>query len=441
MKSPHHFRQVTLVATALTLIAAACLFWQHRTYRQEIEQLRKSLAQERVSSRSASSTDSDHRQTTRKPSPAGQDLSTILALPDPATRIRSLIAFADTVPVTKIAETIKQLRDSSPDWDPDARAAIHLLLTRWATEAPDQALASLQTLDPTKHGGDATSILSGIAATDPLRAAKWLEDPDNRMTAFPIIGHFLAGSITKEWVRSDPSAALAWAEKLPDNQRIGAYVALMGTLASSDPRTASSLVTKLEDGGPRREAIKNIATLWSKQAPEAAMAWVQTLTGEDRQSALTETLGGWASKQPQAAAAYLDQNPNPDLTAAQVKAVSQPWVNREPAAAAAWVASRPAGAASSEAMSDVMWRWTLTEPVAASTWLRAQPAGPSRDAGIAGLALATFDTDPSASLTWAASISDETKRAESLTKGLAEWMKRDAAAARDFAAKNGIQVP
>ena len=92
-------------------------------------------------------------------------------------------------------------------------------------------------------------------------------------------------------------------------------------------------------------------------------------------------------------------------------------------------------------MSDVMWRWTLTEPVAASTWLRAQPAGPSRDAGIAGLALATFDTDPSASLTWAASISDETKRAESLTKGLAEWMKRDAAAARDFAAKNGIQVP
>jgi hypothetical protein len=345
------------------------------------------------------------------------------------------------VPVSKIAETIKQLRDSSPDWDPDARAAIHLLLTRWAGEAPDQALASLKTLDPTKHGGDATSILSGIAATDPLRAAKWLEDPDNRMTAFPVIGHFLAGSITKEWVRRDPSAALAWAEKLPDTQRIGAYVALMGTLASSDPRTASSLVTKLEDGGPRREAIKNIATLWSKQAPEAAMAWVQTLAGDDRQSALTETLGGWASKQPQAAAAYLDQNPNPALTAAQLKAVAQPWVNQEPAAAAAWVATRPAGPATTEAMSDVMWRWTLTEPVAASTWLRAQNPGPARDAGIAGLALATFESDPSASLTWAASISDETKRTESLNKGLTEWMKRDAAAAREFAAKNNLQIP
>jgi hypothetical protein len=83
----------------------------------------------------------------------------------------------------------------------------------------------------------------------------------------------------------------------------------------------------------------------------------------------------------------------------------------------------------------------MTEPVAASAWLRAQPAGPTHDAGIAGLALATFDTDPSSALTWAASIADETKRAESIAIGMTEWLKRDPTAAREWAASNNIPVP
>jgi hypothetical protein len=448
MKTPTFARSSTFAALGVAVVAAGLLFWQRQRHQEEIQSLQAQIQPERTPSRNpafpaetSGTARSPGKNSAARRASSAAALGTILAQADPAARIRALLAFADEVPTGEIAAAIQQLRGSSPDWDPDTRAAIHLLLTRWAREAPDQALASLQTLDPTKQGGDATSILAGIAATDPQRAVKWLNDPANRMTAFPLIGQFLAGSIAKEWARQDPEAAVDWASKLPDSQRTGAYIGLMGTLASTDPRTASTLVARLEDGGPRREAIRNIATAWAKQAPVAAMDWAQSLAGEDRKSAMNEALGSWASHQPQDAAKYLEKTTASEITAAQLKAVAEPWLNQAPAAAAAWVATRPAGDARNEAMSGVIWRWTMTEPVAASAWLRAQPAGPTHDAGIAGLALATFDTDPSSALTWAASIADETKRAESIAIGMTEWLKRDSTAAREWAATNNIPVP
>lgn len=204
MKNPSLARPYAVVAFGVVLVAAIPFVWLRQSQQEEIRALRAQLEQDHnrpatpPDAVDPSATTPGTRQPARNPMPSPTSLGDILALPDPAARIRAILAYADTIPTAKIAATIQQLRESSPDWDPDARAAIHLLLTRWASEAPDQALASLQTLDPTKQGGDATSILSGIAATDPLRAAKWLEDPDNRMT---------------EWMKRDPNAATEWATR------------------------------------------------------------------------------------------------------------------------------------------------------------------------------------------------------------------------------------
>jgi hypothetical protein len=452
MKDPSLIRRPVLAAMSVAVVAAMLLVWQRQRQQDDIKALEAKIQQYQNPSRDPESTNRKIAASTAAHHSAGGTsgirsasssaaLGGILAQTDPAARIRALLAFADGVPTAEIAAAIKQLRESSPDWDPDTRAAIHLLLTRWAREAPDQALASLQTLDPTKQGSDATSILAGIAATDPQRAAKWLNDPANRMTAFPLIGHFLAGSIAKEWARQDPAAALQWASELPDNQRTGAYIGLMGTLASTDPDTAASLVTRLEDGGPRREAIKNIATLWAKNDPQAAMTWAASLTGDDRKSAMKEALGSWAGQEPLLAAKYLESLNAKEITADQLKAVAEPWLNHAPADAVNWVANRPGGDAKNDAMSGVMWRWTMTEPVAASTWLRAQAPSPARDSGIAGLALATFDSDPSSALSWAASISDEAKRTDAIQKGMTEWLKRNPAGAREWATANKIPIP
>ena len=121
----------------------------------------------------------------------------------------------------------------------------HMLLTRWGKEDPDGAFASLKTVGLKEAGGTASSILGGLASIDPKRAIAWLEDPENQYANRPWMGHILAGTIGKEWVRQDPDAALAWANALPDSQRRGALGGILESLASSDPQQASLMVMEL----------------------------------------------------------------------------------------------------------------------------------------------------------------------------------------------------
>jgi hypothetical protein len=441
---PLAFRSPAVAAGLTGLAAILLLGWQHQRHQREIESLAERTGPGASRSGVPGSADREAvaaRASARRAAAHPTALLDALAIVEPAARIRALLAYAEDVPVTEIAAAIRQLRACSPEWDPDARAAIHLLLTRWAREAPEEALASLRGGDPAKNGGDATSILAGIASGDPQRATAWLADPGNVMAVLPLLGHFLAGSIGKEWARQNPAAAIAWAAQLPDSQRTGAYVGILGTLAGSDPAAASAYVTRLEDGGARLEAIKHIATVWGKQSPQAAAEWAMSLGDKERAAALKETLGSWAGHQPEAAARYLDGLDAASVTADQLKAVAEPWASQAPASAAAWVAARTAGEARDAAMSSVMWRWTTAEPAAASAWLRAQPAGPVRDAGTTGLALATFDSDPVSALEWAASISDPGKRDGAVKFGMAEWLKRDSAAAQQWAETHQIPVP
>ena len=369
-------------------------------------------------------------------------LREILAQSDSMGRIRALLEFADTVPTGDIAAVVEELRNSTPEWDPDAKMLMRVLLTRWARENPDAALASLKTMD-IKKGEEASTLLSGLAAADPQRAAAWLTDPENRLVDFPVMGQILAGSIGKEWVRQDPAAAMAWAANLPDTQRSGALVGVLGTLAGTDPGRAASLATQLDEdaGGARRRVIGDIAQAWAKSSPAEAMAWARSLPGDDGTTAMLKSLESWSRNEPAAAAQHLDQLAAEPYSGEALRLVTESWVRQAPNDAATWLANRPEGEAKNTAMGTVMWNWTKQNPEAASTWLHDQASGPARDAGVRGLALATFDNDPAAALTWAASISDQTSRAESMKVGMNEWLKRDNTAARTWAATHGIPVP
>ncbi len=440
----------TLAASVVAVAALGLFVWQRETHEIEVGQLQAAVKNyetlvERMRRDQAATPDSATEETAvAKPSAATtkqRNLREVLAQHDPASRVHALLEFVDGVPTSGLTDALKQLREGAPEWDPEAKMAIHLLLTRWAREAPEEALAGLRTLNPGKQGGDAISILSGIASLDPKKAADWLADPDNPLPSYPFMGLFLAGSVGKEWVRQDPNAAMAWARNLPDNQRTGAYIGLLATLAGSDPATAATLGTELEPGKARQDAIANIAKTWGRQSPEAAMAWVQTLQGKERSAALGEALSSWAENQPAKAATFLATLDPKEVTVEQMKAVVEPWTNKAPSEAASWLVNRPEGDAKNEAMNTVMWRWTTADPVAASTWLQTQPPGPARDSGVGGLALATFDSDPSSSLTWAASMSDEKKRKGAIALGMKEWLKRDPEAAKSWAAKNSVAAP
>lgn len=405
-----------------------------------------------LDARQSSATHPDNSKATPPPSTTQPNATTptastpaslrdILAQKDPMRRIQSLLDFVSRIPRDGIAAAISELQQGAPEWDRETKMIIHLLLTRWAAEDPDAAIASLNTIEASKRGEYASSILASIAANDPKRAAAWLDDPANALVDFPLIGHILAGSVGKEWVRQDPDAALAWAATLPENQRAGAYFGILGTLAASDPAKSADIAASLPSGSDKNKLLADIGTAWARRSPDEALAWATSLEGPERTTAMRGALGSWATTNPAKAAEYIQSLPPDSVTGPILESVAEPWTVSAPKDAAAWVMAHPNEAARNDAIGNVMWNWTKQNPAEASTWLTNQPAGPARDEGIDGLALATFDNDPAGALTWAATISDETHRARSVGIGIAAWVKRDASAATAWAARNNITLP
>jgi len=368
----------------------------------------------------------------------------LITIQDPSDRIAALLQFAEGLSPDQIPETIEEIRRDAPHWDPEAKMLAHILLTRWAIDDPEGALASLKGIDLLKYGADPVSVLSGVSSENPDIAIAWLDDPSNSMVRLPFMGQVLAGSIAKEWVRLDSEAALAWARGLPESQKAGALTGVLGSLASSNPNKAAELAMKLGPGGSREHIIGEIADSWARQSPQEALAWAKGLEGKERDRAVKGSLGQWAGTDARGAAAFVDSM-EPEEKASFLQSVSSPWSREDPAEAADWVmevSSEPESReAAGRALGEVLWQWTTQDPEAAGTWLNNQEQGPQLDGAITGLAGAAFDEDPEASLSWATKISNEDLRNLSVNVGLGAWIQRDREAAAAWAEANEIPLP
>lgn len=404
---------------------------------------------EKDSPRSASTSSRAASRSTTGSTPRPSKSSTasfedLLSVEDPANRIAGLLKYAEGLQSSEIPQALEEIRKSSPHWDPEAKMIAHILLTRWAIDDPEGALASLEGIDLGKFGADPVSVLSGVASVDPDIAISWLDNPDNKMVKLPFMGQILAGSIAKEWVRRDSDDALVWANGLPESQKAGAFTGVLGNLASTDPQKAASLASNLAPGGSREHIIGEIAQSWARASPKEALDWAATLEGKERERALNTSLGELAKTDRQSAAGFVEKMA-PEERASYLKSVSSEWAAEEPAEAAEWVMDLASESGSDEgvgaALGDVLWKWTTQDPQAAGTWLNEQEKGPTLDGAITGLAGAAFDQDPEASLSWATQISNEGLRGISITVGLGAWMQRDPDAAKQWAETNDIPVP
>lgn len=370
--------------------------------------------------------------------PKATTLHELLSQRDPMSRMRGMLDFVEGMPARSIPGALKQLRERTPEWDNEGKMLAHMLLTRWAKEEPDAAFASLATLDLNKRGADAGSILGSLAAQDPARAVAWLSDPDNRLTLFPAMSQILAGTVANVWGRENPEAAMAWARTLPDSQRTGAFIAILGSMAGTNPSSAATMAMQLEAGGARTAVVGQIAEAWGKQDAQQTLAWARTLEGDDRRVAMNQAFASWSQKQPAEVANYLDTMSQQESVDDLLRTAVGTWATQAPAEAASWLSKQAEGSGKNNAMGHVMWNWTNLDPKSAANWLDRQPPGPSRDSGIGGLSLAAFPKDPASAVTWANQMSDENRRNFSVGLGLREWTKRDPAAAETWAKQNGI---
>ncbi|MFT4641578.1 MAG: hypothetical protein ACI8T1_004920 [Verrucomicrobiales bacterium] len=432
---------ILLVTLLVSFAVNAWQYTQHSKGHQELDSNAldaKQIASENALKRTPTQTKAYAESASSTKATAHMDLASIMAIRDPMERMLAMIEHIKNLPVDQIGEMLDELGN---DKDPKTRFLSHLLLTRWGQEDPDAAFASLGNLSAKRNGSQANAILAGLATTDPNGAVAWLTNPDNNVQHQPWMGYSLASTLSAEWSRQDPDAALAWAATLePGDLQTGAYSGIINHLLESDPERAASIAMDVESED-RPKLLGQIAETWAEQTPEAAVDWASTLEGRDRRVAMSEAMAGWAQAAPESAANYVNSLPAEER-ANHVGAVARSWAEQAPAEAALWLGAQPEGEGKADAMGHVMWNWTSQSPEAASAWLAEQPQGESFDRGVTGLAKAAthaFD-DPEAGVTWSSTIQNEELRANMTGHTLGQWMQQDPAAARAWATANGVEV-
>lgn len=160
----------------------------------------------------------------------------------------------------------------------------------------------------------------------------------------------------RDWARTNPEAALAWAQEQPDGDeaRQEALTDVCFRIAETDPKRAVMLAEQFKLS--RDAVLQNLARQWAAKDLRSASQWIAEQTDDDQRNAL-------------------------------VTGVTFVWSQTAPAEAAGFVAEQMTpGSARDAAVMMVIHQWARVDSGAATTWISRFPAGPLRDRALEELA-------------------------------------------------------
>ncbi|MEO0971644.1 MAG: hypothetical protein AAFX85_01015 [Pseudomonadota bacterium] len=296
-------------------------------------------------------------------------------------------------------EEALRLLDSGPD-GALRDDALHSTITRLADQHPEQAAAFLTRLAPSAQQFDAA--LQQLAS---------------------------------KWARSEPYAALAWAQSLPEVQQRKALPSVLGTLAQHDVLAATDMVATLS-GKARGDALRQVALRYAQQQPAQAMAWLGRFEGEAGYFTSVQSVAmAWLQNDPRAAVSAVSSRLEGDQLSNVVPNLMSQWTRQDPAAASAWVDQLPSEIQAQSAQ-HVVSEWARRDPSSAVRWA-ADFDGPTRDQVLSMALSNSVSTNPAFAaegLRWVDDIADAAAREQAafrIVYGLAQHDVREARAALD----------
>lgn len=229
---------------------------------------------------------------------------------------------------------------------PVKEEAIHSIVQRWATNAPEAAadwfVQTRSTSQPLLN-----TLAGAWGANNPKAAASWVEtlaDAGNRQTG--------RVAIAREWAAQNPSAAAGYftpflSEPAPPGSTSSPGLDLATVLAdiwgTTNPAGAAEWIAKLPAGPAREQAAGTLATVWAASDMEGAVAWSNTIADASiRAAAVDHIATTWGAIEPDKAIAWLDTQP-PDLAANGYRGAWNSWAATDPAGLQEWIGSMNPG--------------------------------------------------------------------------------------------------
>jgi hypothetical protein len=237
------------------------------------------------------------------------------------------------------------------------------------------------------------------------------------------------------WGAADPEAAARWLQALPNSSEShGAFNSLIGSWTKSDPARAASFILSQPANRSRERLLRTLGSSWSEDDPAAAFAWARQQSDPviERQ-VVAEALGAMAAKDLQNASKYLSQLQSPEAQSRAIEVISNYITTREPDRAAKWLMEMSAaGQLIGRTLESPVISWTWRDPEAVGNWLNQQAASAVKDAAVGAHVEALARKDAPAAAAWAVTIGDNTLRQKRTKDVISTWAGKDRAAAQDW---------
>jgi hypothetical protein len=293
--------------------------------------------------------------------------------------------------------------------------------------ARDDALAALRHIDALPPGGDREQLRSVIAQTygrtDPAAAIAWAQN-----TAPEQLTNVMMGV-----ARADPQRAIDMLLTLPgttEQQRMTQALVMNNALS---PGQTAVLAERLLAQQGRGSALQMLTGAWSQRAPEEALNWLLAHRSPGTTRGIAQAGRNLARTNPSAAIGYLERIPG-ELRASWISAVADGYAQKDPVAAAGWIAQYRGQAGYDAAVAAIAERTATHDPVAAARLLDAVDVAQAPDApGSARTIAASWARrDARAAASWARGLTDDDTAAGAVSAVASQWVTRDAAAARTW---------
>ena len=233
------------------------------------------------------------------------------------------------------------------------------------------------------------------------------KDPEAALAYTAEVGSDRANfSILSSWAEVAPSKAIEWAQAnapVDENgnpQENWNMVGAIHGLAKMDLGQAAGAIESMNFGEARGRALDIVFDRMWKQDAEQAKDWVNRIADER-------------------------------LQAGAAQRVADRLADSDPKMAAAWIDSLTQPQAKARAAAGIIEKWSGQDPNATGEWVnRSFPASPENDRVREAFAYSIDNRDPQSSLAWAATITDQGRRDETVSRIARDWLRRDTQNAR-----------
>ncbi|MBI5769593.1 MAG: hypothetical protein HZA93_17590 [Verrucomicrobia bacterium] len=260
------------------------------------------------------------------------------------------------------------------------------------------------------------------------------------MTSGPAQADLLA-QLIPHWGEKDRRGALQWVQEMTAGAlQNTALTHLSYDWVRSAPEEAAQYARTLPTGTD--QFLITVTSQWGRLEPEAAVRWAQQLQDSDlKEKVLASLLAGWAQENPEAAANFVKKLAigAGGRESAAISVVTA-WAAKDPAAAAEWATSFPAGPQRDYAIENVFYQWALVDSVAAVSRLGRLPSSGERDTALYATAGSLVDTFPDLAVQWAAGVGNEPLRNRQTERAARAWLAVDPKAARAWIELSDLPV-